>query len=347
MADVRQVSPARGGTELILANLKQALPDLCEKVQIICSRPQQTPLDPVKPRILWLQDLPQDPASACLADATYRTNFNKIVFVSHWQQQMYNMQLRIPFHDGIVIKNAVPRLMPTFPKPRFTLPAGFGKPNFPEDPILAELDSKEQTGRLRFLYTSTPHRGLAILAAAADALVKERQDWELHIYSSLKTYGWDEADKQFDGLYETLQKNPCVVYHGSGTNAEVRQACLDAHIWVYPSIYAETSCMSAQEAMMAGCLAITTNFGALPETCAEWAWMFPIDEQAEIICQRTHLSMRSALDLYDDPNTQSVLRAQSDYFQKFWAFEGRINAWRGLLEQVIADGPRKEMLTIE
>jgi UDP-glucose:(glucosyl)LPS alpha-1,2-glucosyltransferase len=321
--DVRQVNPARGGTELILANLQRALPDLCDKVQIICSRPQLATLDPVKPRILWLQDLPQDPASQCLADPSYRTQFNKLVFVSHWQQQQYNMALRIPFHDGVVIKNAVPRLIPTFPKPRVG------------------------EGVLRFIYTSTPHRGLAIVAAAADALAKERQDWELHVYSSLKTYGWDEQDKQFEPLYEALKANPCVTYHGSGSNDEVRQACLDAHIFVYPSIYAETSCMSIQEAMMAGCLAITTNFGALPETCAEWAWMFPIDEQAEVICQRTHLAMRSALDLYDDPNTQMVLHAQSDYFQKFWSFEGRLNAWRGLLEQVIAEGPRKETLVIE
>lgn len=330
--DVRQVSPARGGTELILANLKQALPELCDKVQIICSRPQQTPFEE-KPRILWLQDLPQDPASQCLSDAGYRTAFNKIVFVSHWQQQQYNMALRIPFHDGVVIKNAVPRLTPTFPKPRV------GR---------SETDDGTLTnGKLRFLYTSTPHRGLAVLAAAADALAKERQDWELHVYSSLKTYGWDEQDKQFEPLYDLLRKNPCVTYHGSGTNEQVRQACLDAHIWVYPSIYAETSCMAAQEAMMAGCLAITTNFGALPETCGEWAWMFPIDEQAEVICQRTHLTMRAALERYDDENTQMVLRAQSDYFQKFWAFEGRLNAWKGLLEQVIAEGIKKEMLTIE
>jgi UDP-glucose:(glucosyl)LPS alpha-1,2-glucosyltransferase len=316
------VNPARGGTELILANLKQAFPDLTDKVQIICSRPQQAVMDMTKPRILWLQDLPQDPASQCLRDPSYRSQFNKLIFVSHWQQQQYNMALGIPFHDGVVIKNAVPRLTPTFPKPR-------------------------HDDKLRFIYTSTPHRGLAIVAAAADALQKERQDWELHVWSSLKTYGWDEQDKQFEPLYAALRKNPCVTYHGSGTNAEVRQACLDAHIFVYPSIYAETSCMSIQEAMMAGCLAITTNFGALPETCAEWAWMFPIDEQAEVICQRTHLTMRAALDSYDDPNTQNILRAQSDYFQKFWAFEARHAIWKGLLEQVIAEGPKREMLSIE
>jgi hypothetical protein len=57
--------------------------------------------------------------------------------------------------------------------------------------------------------------------------------------------------------------------------------------------------------------------------------------------------MRAALELYDEPNTQNVLRAQSDYYQKFWAFESRLNAWEGLLEQVIEEGPREEMLVIQ
>src|SRR5205823_1162439 len=141
--------------------------------------------------------------------------------------------------------------------------------------------------------------------------------------------------------------NPCVVYHGSVPNAEVRQAALDSHVWVYPSIYAETSCMAAQEAMMAGCLAITTNYGALPETCAEWAWMFPVHEQAETLAQRTHYAMNKALDLYDTEGIQARLRAQSDYYQTFWSFESRVSDWEQLLTQVVAEGWRQEMLIIE
>ena len=228
-------------------------------------------------------------------------------------------------------KNAVPRLTPTFPKPRFGINDGVA----------------ESSGKLRFIYTSTPHRGLAIVAAAADLLAKERQDWELHVWSSLKTYGWDEADKQFQPLYDNLAKNPCVTYHGSGTNDQVRQACLDAHIFVYPSIYAETSCMSVQEAMMAGCLAIVTNFGALPETCGEWAWMFSIDETAEVLCQRTFLTMQRALDHYGDAGTQEILKMQSTYYQNFWSFEQRLPIWKALLEAVIAEGVKKEMLVFE
>ena len=79
------VSAPLGGTELILANLKDALPVLTSQVQIMMSRPENYTFED-KPRILWLQDLPQDPASAVLRDKSYRTKFNHIVFASHWRQ---------------------------------------------------------------------------------------------------------------------------------------------------------------------------------------------------------------------------------------------------------------------
>src|SRR5260221_1469765 len=101
-----------GGTELILANLKAALPDLTDQVQIIMSRPEAAPLAD-KPRILWLQDLPHEAASAPLKDAAYRSRFNRLVFCSHWQEQQYNGYLGIPFCEGVVIRNAVPQLTPS------------------------------------------------------------------------------------------------------------------------------------------------------------------------------------------------------------------------------------------
>lgn len=323
MADAVNQGTPMGGSEIILNNLKTALPDLTEKVQIIVSRPQQVTLDPTKPKVLWLQDLPGDPNSAPLADATYRSQFNRIVCVSHWQQQQYNAVLRIPYAELSVIKNAVPLNTVS-----------------PDQKSIAD-------GKLRFIYTSTPHRGLAILAAAADALVQERQDWTLDVYSSLNIYGWHEADKQFTGLYDQLKANPCVNYHGSVPNAEIRKAVQRAHVFVYPSIYMETSCMAIQEAMMAGCLAITTNLGALPETCAEWAWMFPVDERAEVIAERTLNHMRTALDHYGDASIASTLASQTTYYRNFWSFDARLPEWESLLTQVIAEGPRKPTVSFE
>lgn len=310
-----------GGTELICANLKKAFPELTDQVQIIMSRPEQVELEN-KPRILWLQDLPQDPASAVLRDRSYRTQFNRIVFCSHWQQQQYAQYLGIPYAEGVVLKNGVPHRSVSLPKP---------KPD----------------GKLKFIYTSTPHRGLAVLAMAAEELAKERQDWELHVYSSFKIYAWEGADEQYKPLYDKLNANPYVVYHGTQPNDVVRNALADAHVFVYPSIYAETSCMAIQEALMSGCLTITTNYGALPETAAEWAWMFQYDERPDVLVQRTLGCMRQALTVYDDANIQALLNLQSIYYQQFYSFEARLESWKHLLESVIREGAPVQKLIIE
>jgi glycosyltransferase involved in cell wall biosynthesis len=310
-----------GGTELLEANIRKALPELTDQVQIMMSRPENYTFED-KPRVLILQDLPQDPASAVLRDPTYRTQFNRIVFVSHWQQQQYNQYLGIPYSEGLVIKNGVPHRAAVLPKPK-------------------------QDGKLRFMYTSTPHRGLAILTAAAAALAKERQDWELHVYSSFKIYGWENADEQFKPVFDALKANPCVVYHGTQENSIVRGALMDSHVFVYPSIYAETSCMAIQEALMSGCLAITTNFGALPETAAEWAWMFEFDERPEVMITRTLGCMRRAIDTYDDEHIHTILKLQSIYYQQFYSFEGRVESWKHLLKAVISEGTPVQKLVIE
>lgn len=340
MSDVIPNTAPMGGTELILAHLKTALPELTDQVQIICSRPEQVEHDPMKPKVLWLQDLPQDPASACLRDASYRSKFNRIIFVSHWQQQMYNAVLGIPFQDGVVIKNAVP-FMPSEPK-KLYVPCGAD-----EQQCDASCKATHAKEKIRFIYTSTPHRGLAVLAAVADGLTDRRQDWQLDVYSSLNIYGRHQDDKYFEPLYEALKANPCVNYHGSQPNAVVRQAVQDAHCFVYPSIYMETSCMAVQEAMMSGCLAITTNFGALPETCGEFAWMFPFTENAENLCQNTFAMMNRAIELFHSAEVQHVLSIQRWYFQQFYSLEGRLEMWKHLLGDVIAEGPKREMLVIE
>lgn len=339
MSDVNPSAPM-GGTELILSNLQKALPELTSQVQIMMSRPEQYELDESKPRILWLQDLPEDPASSILRDPSYRTKFNAIVFCSYWQQQQYNRVLGIPYKDGVVIRNGVPRLQPILPKSR-SIPCGAD-----EQQCDSACRSTHEKRKLKFLYTSTPHRGLALLAAAADALAKERQDWELHVYSSLNIYGWHEQDKQFAPLYDKLRENPCVVYHGSQPNDVVRQACLDSHVFVYPSIYQESSCMAIQEAMMAGCLTITTSLGALIETCGSWAWMMPYLESPELLASYTYEYMKLALDRYDHSYTQSLLIGQAQYFQAFYSFESRVDAWATLLQNVIKEGPPVEKLVL-
>lgn len=224
-------------------------PELLEKNNVIRSRVRE--LCMVKPNILWLHDLPEDPESANLRIESWRKQFSKFVFVSHWQQQRYNLFHGVPFSEGVVIRNAI-------------------KP-FTRAEIVAHRSSLQaSTPPIRLIYHSTPHRGLGLLTYALDEIEKERPDldWTLDVYSSFKLYGWPQRDEEYRNLFEHIKKHPRMRYHGTVPNDQIRSALLDSHAFVYPSIWMETSCLCAIEAMAAGCDVIASSLGALPETLA-------------------------------------------------------------------------------
>lgn len=133
--------------------------------------------------------------------------------------------------------------------------------------------------KIKLLYTSTPWRGLAVLIKAIEILNKTRNDFEVDIYSSTKIYGSAfEENERIDLMHYLINVNtPNVNYLGYADNNAIRAAVQKAHVYTYPSIFEETSCLAVIEAMSAGCHVVTTNYGALPETCGEFATMIEFD----------------------------------------------------------------------
>ena len=83
------------------------------------------------------------------------------------------------------------------------------------------------------------------------------------VYSSFEAYGWKERDKPYEEVFKTIREHDGMTYHGFKPNDVVRKALSEAHIFAYPSIWVETSCISAIEAMSAGVQIVCPNLGAL------------------------------------------------------------------------------------
>jgi len=62
--------------------------------------------------------------------------------------------------------------------------------------------------------------------------------------------------------------------------AALAQRYRKAAMLCYPTIYRETSCHVALEAMSAGCLVSSTTAGALPETTAGYAQLTPATDES-------------------------------------------------------------------
>lgn len=242
---------AMGGTELMGIGLESRLdPALLDRFQIIRSRVRE--IDPNKKTVLWLHDLPGDPESQHLRDPELRKRFERIVFVSHWQQQQYHDWLGVPFDQGIVIKNAITPF---------------------SDKEIVKTDDK-----IRLIYHPTPHRGLEILVPVFEKLAETNSSIELDVFSSFKLYGWEQRDEPYKALIQRCVDHPQINYHGSQPNRVVREALGKAHIFAYPSIWQETSCICAMEAMSAGCQLVMPAYGALTETSAELGVIYPWTE---------------------------------------------------------------------
>ena len=298
---------AMGGTELLREALYKRMPsELMDKYNFMLSRVREEFFDD-RPSILWLHDTAEDPESEHLREIKNREKFAKLVFVSNWQQYAFMKYLNIPYEDGIVIKNAID------PIPEHTKPKG---------------------DKIKLIYHSTPHRGLAILQLALELLSKKRDDFEVDVYSSFRLYGWAQQDEQeeWKHLFDRLREMDCVNYHGSVPNDEIRKALTSAHIFAYPSIYQETSCLCAIEAMSAGCLAVLPNFGALPETCGDFAWMYNWESDPGAHAQKYAYMLNTAIDSFWEPGLQSVLSLQKSYYNYFYSWEARIPEWIGTLQ---------------
>ena len=312
MVEVNELNKnARGGTELMQERLHKSIPEqLLNKFQIIPSRVRE--LDPDKKKILWLHDLPHDPESEHLKDPELRKRFSKIVAVSDWQMQMYNIISGVPYAESFVIKNAI-------------------------DPI--PVEKKEYNGTVNLIYHTTPHRGLEILIPVFEELSRIHDNIHLDVYSSFSIYGWEERDKQYQQLFDRCRNHPKITYHGAVTNEEIRQALVKSHIFAYPSIWPETSCLAAIEAMSAMNLVVCPNFAALAETCSNFAMMYQFNENKNLhAVQFAHtLDIAIKTVIQNRGTTYPYLDFQKQYFDYFYSWDKRKGEWLALLNSLDND----------
>ena len=127
----------------------------------------------------------------------------------------------------------------------------------------------------RAIYSSSPDRGLDHLLDYWPRIREMRPDAELHVYYGFDTWermalqrGDRPAQLQISFFKERLaqMQEQGVFSHGRVGQAELARAWLSSSMWLYPTAFLETSCISAMEAQAAGALVITTKLAALAET---------------------------------------------------------------------------------
>lgn len=303
-----------GGTELAKSELfKRLLPETLERVNIV-ARPEDFGED--KPNVLWAHDMPKD--MLFLAEPKERRKFSGIVFVSSWQQTVFAMNMGVSFSESAIIRNAI-------------------------EPI--EEIKKPNDGTVRLIYHPTPHRGLEILVPVFIKLCEKYDFLHLDVFSNFDIYNRPESNQPFEPVYEACKNHERITYHGTQPYSVVREALKKADIFSYPSIWLETSCRSAMEAMSAKCLVVAPDYGALPETLANFNIRYDWHENPQVHAQRFFSSMCKAIESIHLQKTQELLVKQKEYADTFYSWDRRIDEWESYLSTVSLRKPVKPSVT--
>jgi len=301
----------KGGTEILKEQLIAQLPEeSLDGINLIGSICHPSLVKEDKINILWQHLSYDQPNVRLMQDRKFVDSIDYFIYVSHWQYNRFREIYKIPEYKSFVIKNATHAF---------------------------DIVEKQKDNKIKLLYTSTPWRGLAVLIKSIEILNKTREDFEVDIYSSTKIYGskFDENEKdKFEVLFDKCKNTPNVNYLGYADNDSVRAAVQKAHIYAYPSIFEETSCLAVIEAMSAGCHVVTTNYGALPETCGEFATMIEFDSSGQNLIERYAETLNSVIDNYKNNLYKDDLEMQIKYYNKNYSWETRIQEWKNFLNYV-------------
>lgn len=311
---------AVGGTELMRNLLEERLsPELLSNFQIIMSRPRSFEEDKI--RIIQCHDLPGDPESAKFREKSFLDKFHKLVFISNWQQQNYQLFHNIPKDlKSTVIETGI-------------VPA-------------AETCFNKETDKIRIVYNTTPHRGLELLLPVFEHLAKDDPNIHLDVFSSFKIYGWVERDKAYEPLYDKIRNHPQMTYHGFKPNNEVKEFMNKCHIWAYPSVWVETSCRAMIEAMSAGLVCVHPNYGALPDSSGGLNVMYQFVENPNDHCNVFASNLNAAIQLVKKQKHNDMIQFNKIYVDNRFNIDMIAKKWERMLSELLANYPTIESRAI-
>jgi len=287
--------------------LKHLSDDDFKDINLILNNANHDLIEKDKINILWMQHFVDQKEAQNLASKDFVNKLDWIVFNSSWNFEKFVYQFKIPEGKSIVIKNAIEKI------------------NFEEKP----------KDKINLIYHTTPWRGLEHLLKVFKNL--NLDDVELNICSSIKIYGekFDKVfGKEFENIFNQCKETKNVNYYGFLQNDKVIELLKKMHIFAYPNVWHETSCVAAIESMAAGCEVVTTNLAALYETCAPFGTFVNFDRNFENLEQRYKKVILNSIKNYWSEENQKKLKLQRETINATYSWDVRSNEWKKFFNDV-------------
>tara|TARA_B100000745_G_scaffold269573_1_gene196118 strand:- start:209 stop:1165 length:957 start_codon:yes stop_codon:yes gene_type:complete len=296
-----------GGSENQLRLLLKHLPDESFKdINLILNNTNHDLIEKNKINVLWMQHFVNQEEAKNLGSKDYVNKLDYIVFNSNWNFEKFQYQFKIPESKSLVIKNAIEKI------------------DFHEKP----------KDKINLIYHTTPWRGLIHLLKVFKRL--NLQNTELNICSSTIIYGkkFDSIlGKKYENIFEECKNTKNVNYLGFVENNKIIELLKNMHIYSFPSIWPETSCISAIEAMAAGCEIVTSNLGALYETCAPFATFVGFDSNFDNFEKKYQKALEISIKNFWSKENQKRIQLQQEVINLTYSWTARSKEWISFFEE--------------
>lgn len=296
-----------GGSENQLRLLLKHLPDDSFKdINLILNNTNHDLIEKNKINVLWMQHFVNQEEAKNLGSKDYVNKLDYIVFNSNWNFEKFQYQFKIPESKSLVIKNAIEKI------------------DFHEKP----------KDKINLIYHTTPWRGLIHLLKVFKRL--NLQNTELNICSSTIIYGkkFDSIlGKKYENIFEECKNTKNVNYLGFVENNKIIELLKNMHIYSFPSIWPETSCISAIEAMAAGCEIVTSNLGALYETCTPFATFVGFDSNFDNFEKKYQKALENSIKNFWSKENQKRIQLQQEVINLTYSWTARSKEWISFFEE--------------
>ena len=297
-----------GGSENQFRQLLKHLPDESFKdINLILNNASYDLIEKDKINILWMHHFVNQKEAQNLGSKDFIEKIDFIVFNSNWNYEKFVYQFKVPGKKSVVIKNAIEKIKI------------HTKPN----------------DKINLIYHTTPWRGLASLLKVFKKL--NLANVELNICSSTKIYGKkfdDVLGKKYENIFNECKNTKNVNYFGFVNNKEIINLLQKMHIFAYPSIWPETSCVSAIESMASGCEVVTTNLGALYETCAPFGTFVSFGEDLDDLENRYAKVLSNSIKNFWSDSNQKKLKLQSEVINNEYSWDKRKIEWQEFFNMI-------------
>ena len=297
-----------GGSENQLRLLLKHLPDKDFKnINLILNNANYDLIDKDKINVLWMHHFIDQKEAKNLASKDFVKKLDWIVYNSNWNLQKHLDFFKIPKEKTLTINNAIEKIA---------------------------LEKKPKD-KINLIYHTTPWRGLSLLLKIFKKL--NLKNVELNVCSSTIIYGKkfeNTFGKKYENIFDECKNSKNVNYFGFVENKKIVSLLKEMHIFSYPSIWPETSCIAAIESMASGCEVVTTNLGALIETCSNFGTFVNFDRNLESLEKNYTEALLSSIKNYWSEENQNKLKLQSKKINVTYSWDVRSVEWKNFFDKI-------------